>query len=717
MSSFDQFYNDVEGGADKAPIKPLYACEYKKEAVFHKWLKNSFQTLMTEHEDRIREVGENHKLYKGIVSNTMLSGNRGEGYNSYKVSIKDEELFVNYMKALTDEQVNKITEVKPSVDVLPVHNEHDDKVGAKIAKAIIDTRFYEDNFDKTMREVTRRTKIAGEDYLHFFWDKNKGPRHPSVRSGKPVYLMDENGRPELDEEGKKILIDKDLRIGEVSWELIDTRHMLPEPSECFEDANWVIRLKREYVHDIRLEYPDKANRVKAIKATDTSINGMTEKHLKSMELKEQTLVLYFYHKKHKYMKEGYFAKATLDCVLEAGSFPYEMDKLPFVRRGDKELPGEMHAQSFMHDVKALQANEIDMTSMMMQNLKLCSMPKWFVEQGSVSIQSLGSGRTVVQTRPGTKTPQLAAPPTIPNDLFSFRQDNRDQMRLLATGGVNAPGQAPPGVTAGVALQYLNEEENKRYNTDMAANFDFIRESSEMILSLSNQFYDEGDERFLRLLGKNNEHTAMSFKKINPNMPFDVRISHTTGLPETKSAKVQTIIDLGDKFEGLFSKEQIIDMLDLGATNKMYDLATAAVRSAEETYENLLQGIAVTEPQTYENLIVAWKVFIAEVQRNSFKTNVPENIREAVLDYIGTMEMLMVEKATTNVAFATELSTLSLFPVRFEMPEVEPVDPALMSGEEGAPGSQPVIDPNVSQGSEMPSPEDDQMLKKRSDAGY
>lgn len=718
MSSFDDFYEDMTNGDDKQSIKPLYSVNYKKDEDFHKWIKDTFQTLMADNEDRIKEVSEQHMLFKGTLSNSSLDGSRGEGYASAKVAIRDEELFVNYMKQLTDEQVNKITESKPNLDVSPVHNEHDDKVGAKICKAIIDTRFYEDNFDKILRQVTRRAKIAGEDYLHIFWNPHKGAIHPSVRSGKPVPLLDENGQPEKDDDGKTIMISKDLRIGEIDFELVDTRHLLPEPVESFKDANWVVRLKREYVHDLRLEYPKVANKIKVTTPEHTSINGMTKSHLKSMQMKEQCLVLCFYHKKHKYMPEGYFAKVTLDTVLETGKFPYNMETLPFVKRDDKVIEGELHAQSFMHDVKALQSQHVDITSMIMQNIKLCSHPKWFVEQGSVSIQSLGSGRTVVQTRPGTKMPQLSAPPTIPNDVFKWREDLRQEMRLLSTGGMNEPGQPPAGVTAGVALQYLNEEENKRYNTDIAGHYDFIKEVGQMILSVGHQYYSEDDERFLRLLGKNNEHTAMSFKKIDPNRPYDIRLTHTTGLPDTKAARVQTVIDLGDKFEGLFSKEQIIDMLEMGDTNKMYDLATAAVRSAESTIEDLLQGNPVMEPQTYENLIVMWKVFVAEIQKRSFKENVPENIREAVLDYIGTMEMLMVDKAAANPAFGAEMATLALFPVEFEMPPAPSIDPAMMSGVEGAPGTAPLVDPGVmGEGSEMVSPQDDQMLKKRSDAGY
>jgi len=717
-SSFDQFYSDMQTGADRSPIKPLYACNYKDEEKLHKWIKETFQSLMNEHEDRIREVSENHRLYKGEISNSSLNGTRGDGFQSTNTFIKDEELFVNYMKQLTDEQVNKITEVKPAVDVLPVHDEHDDKVGAKISKSIIDTRFYEGNFDKTVRQLTRRTKIAGEDYIHIFWNKDKGAVHPSVQGDKKVPLLGEDGKPEKDDDGKIIYIDKDLKIGEVDWELVDTRHVLPEPSDDYKDANWVIRLKREYVHDLRLEYPDKAGKIKAMKADGTSINGMTETHLRSMEMRDQTLVLCLYHKKHKNLKNGYFAKATMDCVLEQGDFPYNMEGLPFVKRSDKEIEGEAHAQSFMHDVKALQALEIDMTSMMMQNLKLCSYPKWFVDQGSVSTQSLGSGRTVVSVRQGSRRPELSAPPTIPSDLFNFREDNRNQMRLLSTGGMNEPGQPPKGITAGVALQYLNEEENKRYNTDIAGHFDMIKESAEMILSLAHQYYDEDDGRFLRVLGKNNEHTAISFKKIDPNKPYDIRLSHTTGLPETKSAKVQTVIDLATQFEGLFSKEQIIDLLELGNSNKMYDQATAAVKSAESTLEDLLQGNPVMEAQAYENLIVSWKVFTADIQKRSFKENVPENIRQAVLDYIGTMEMLMIEKANINTMFAQEMAQLSLFPCVFNMPPAPTVDPAMMDGTEGAPGTQPMIDPATSAGSEAALPQEEQMgLKKRSDANF
>lgn len=720
MSTFDDFYNDMESGADKQPIRPLYAINYKDKKQLHKWIKDTFYALMEDNKDRIREVSENYKLYKGNVSNSSLSGRRGEGYNTYKINIKDEELFVNYMKQLTDEQVNKINEVKPAIDVVPVHNEHNDKVAAKIAKSIIDTRFYEDNFDKILRKVTRRSKIAGEDYLHIYWNPDKGDLHPAYKEaqseGRKLPLLDDNGQQMKDDDGKPMYVEQEVRIGEVDYELVDTRHMLPEPVDSWEDAKWVIRLKREYVHDLRVMYPKMAKEIKVIDADHVSINGMTNKHLRGMQQKDQTLVLYLYHKKDKNMHGGYFAKATLDCVLECGKMKDDHGKLPFIKRSDKELEDEQHAQSFMHDVKALQAQHIDLTSMMLRNIKLCSHPKWFAEQGSVSIQSLGSGRTIVQTRPGAKQPILSAPPTIPGDVFNFRDTLKMDMRSLGTGAVNEPGQPPPGITAGVALQFLNEQENKRYNTDMAGHFDFIKEGSTMTLQIAAQYYDEADGRFLRILGKNNEHTAMSFKQVDLNRPYDIRLTHTTGLPETKSAKIQTILDLAGNFEGLFSKEQLVDLLELGDTNKMYDQATAAVKSAESTLEDLLQGNPVMEPQPYENLIVAWKVFVAEIQKRSFKEKVPENIRQDILDYINALEYMMVEKANINPTFGAELSQLSLFPVQFEIPKPEPIDPMMMSGEEGAPGSQPLVDAGASDGSEAASPQEEVMMNQRADAG-
>lgn len=158
---------------------------------------------------------------------------------------------------------------------------------------------------------------------------------------------------------------------------------------------------------------------------------------------------------------------------------------------------------------------------------------------------------------------------------------------------------------------------------------------------------------------------------------------------------------------------------MGDTNKMYDQATAAVKCAESILEDLLQGNQAMEPQKYHNYIVFWKIFVAEIQKRSFSEKLPDGIRQTILDYIGTLEMLMVEKANVNQVFAAELATLALFPIEYILPPAPVVDPAMMDGTEGAPGTEPLIDPAMSDGSEqaLPDEEGETMMNKRSDAGY
>jgi hypothetical protein len=160
------------------------------------------------------------------------------------------------------------------------------------------------------------------------------------------------------------------------------------------------------------------------------------------------------------------------------------------------------------------------------------------------------------------------------------------------------------------------------------------------------------------------------------------------LPDSKSAKIQTIIDLSDKFPGLFAPEQILDLVDLADTNKFNDIASSSIHSAESLYEDLIQGRPVAEPQPYENLIIHWQTFISAMQDRNFKEQIPEDRRNAVIDYVRALEMLMHQKSLENMMFAQKLQTLELFPVIYILPPPPlPMDPTLMGAapmDEGAP---------------------------------
>lgn len=678
MSLFDDLAMGQAEGL-RQPIKPLYTIDLENYDAVKKWLKNAFVVLMEEAKPRFEEQKENLRMYKGALLNKSKSSSNQRTLNeqdALQQRIKDQKLYINLLYDVTEQRVSKLMRFKPSVSVMPSNSEHEDRIAADVAKSILDTIWYDNNIDEVIRNVERGAAIAGEWYVAALWDPNKGDLHPEyVRmrdSGEPVVLKGEEGEVE---------VKTPVRVGDVCYDLKPAWRILNERKDNYDQVEWQIAIEYKDVDELKAQYPEHASKIKEV---GNEIPGYDDESLKELRMRNQTLVLKVYHKKTKYMPEGAYIIATLDCVLGTGIYPFNFDALPYIRLTDIDVPNELNGVSFYRNVKGIQFQHYNLSSMIIANQRLVAYPKWMVPEGMVNPVSLGNDRNIVQYR-GPQPPILAQANPTPSEVFAFRETLKEELRQLSGNTPGDRGQPPPGVTAAVALQFLSEQEAERYNTAIAKHNDLIKKLAQHTLAVAGDNYDTSDGRMTRIMGKDNQYDVRFFDVANLNRPYDIRISNASALPDSKSAKIQTIVDLSDKFPDLFSKEQILDMVDLADTKKFNDLASSAIRSAESIYEDLIQGRPVAEPQPYENLILHWNVFIAAMQDRNFKEQVPEDRRTAVIDYMRALEMLMFQKGTENALFAQKLQTLDLFPVVFVVPP--PVMPEMPVAAPGAMGAE------------------------------
>lgn len=715
FNTFDDLTHSDNSG-NNTKITPYWTVAKKSQEEKFRWLKDAFVELVERNEAKIRLINSNYLFYKGEV----LAGDRAyreDDVDEITDRAHDTKLYVNYIKKLLEEQVNRLLELKPNIDVMPVHNENEDKVGAKAAKYLLDTVWYEENIDKVLRRVTNTAKIAGEHYVGVFWDEEKGEIDPDYKEAQKKT----KGRiPVLDEDGNEVedlYVDTILTQGDIKYEHIDARKILLEPVESgeWDDVNWVMVFRAEYCDKVKKRFPSKQDMVKKFSPVDAGINFFTQDEIDRLNREGRTLVITLYHRPTYDLPEGAEVTFTVDGILDDCKHKYNHRKLPIIRRTDIDTPGELRAASFIEDVKGLQIQYFTLTSGILANQRLFAYPKWFVPFGSVSKQALATGRGILQYK-GQRAPTVYSPSPTPREIFETRDGFREEMRFIGTGSENTPGTPPPGITAGVALQFLNEQDLKRYNTDVAKHFEFIKEMALMTLSVCGQYYGEDHERLNKLVGKNNEHSIREFKNVDLNRPYDIRVAQSSGLPDTKAARVQTIIDLASQFEGLFTREQLLDALELGDANKLFDQSTAAVRSAESIVEDILQGLSVSEPQPYENLLIQWKVIITQMQQRYFKETVPVDRRDALIEYLMAMEMLMMEKAEVNPKFAMELEQLSLFPAVFVLPPPPPPPPLPGEIVEGDPRGEALVEPSELDGSGAADPGEELLINTRSDMG-
>ena len=413
-------------------------------------------------------------------------------------------------------------------------------------------------------------------------------------------MLDENGQQVVDPQGNKIYVDSPVRIGDVVYRIQLAPEVLVQPKQKWGDVEYLFTIEPMSTSALRAKYPKKAG---LIKDTDTQIYNYEKMELEPT--RRETLVFTFWHKRSPFMDKGRKIVFTNDCILENTEFPFSHDRLPCVRFTDQDLPGELHGQSFYEQIKGLTGTYNNLTNMLIRNIVMVSHPKWMVPAGSVALDRLGNDITIVQYK-GPQPPVLANASSVPGDVFSFRDKLKEEFQQISGVFGVSRGEPPPGIKAGVALQFLSEQESERYNELVLKWNEMIRQVAEMTLAVAGDYYDDSDERMIRILGKNNEYMVEFFKTSHLSKDYDIRIQNSSALPKSVAARTQTLLDLSERFPEQFTGEQVIEMLDLAQSDKFVDSATVAIRSSEAENEKLYEVKDPNElaPVEYENRLLS-----------------------------------------------------------------------------------------------------------------
>lgn len=639
MSIFDSYLGD-KGNQQAIEIKPFHTVKDKDEKNILNWLNSAAESLLKYSKTRHQSLKSNLAAYRGYSHGYEKSTPRRE----YLPTSKREKLTVNHLFDLVETKVAQLGRLKPSVQLLPKNDEFGDKNSAKASKLLLDHYFDIKDFDRTNTRNLRHKKLFGESYTFITWDKYAGDKHPAAGT--------------VLEDGTEV--PKDLTVGEVCLEMEVPWRVLLEPADKFEKSKFAFRIHIEHIEDLKLEYPEKKKEIKANDAA-TLFDYST---LESVKMKDHVVVYEFWHKKTKNCPQGFYAKFTKDVLLEHEQNMYTHGEFPFVRDTDLDIPGVMHGVSQLDNIKEIQNMHNKISSLIAKNIYLTAHPKWMVPKGAVKIESLGNDATVVQYQ-GPVMPQLATYQSNSSEVYSFRESlATDMERIYSVHGVSR-GQPPSGITAAVALQFLNEQEAERASDDVAKLSLYIKNVAKKVLAVMGDYYETDDNRMVRILGKENRFLLRHFDAANLSKPYDVKIDLGNALADSKPAQMQRIIELVQYKPDALSGEQIIEMLDLGKADKMINQVTLAVRTAESEVEDMMEGKEIADPEPWEDLIVHWRVKVKAIQSRSFKEEVPPEIREVLKENIKMIEFLMTEKAKENPKFQAEVAQLSLFPIFYK----------------------------------------------------
>jgi hypothetical protein len=563
-------------------------------------------------------------------------------------------------------------------------------VSAQFAEMVLKHLSRINNLDLLLQEIERWKKVFGEIFLSIEWDKTKGDVNPKTKE----------------------------RVGEVCYKLKEPFYIFPEPKRRWEDVSYMIEIYEVInVEEARVKY--KAKDLQADKSLSVFENISDEVEKK---LPDDVVIYRITHPPDEFLPEGFMCWLTKDKVLDvAKKYPYSHNSFPYERLTDTDVPGRLHGMSILEQLKPLQHNYNKLTSLATRNIYLTAHPKIFMPEGAAKIESMGNAATVV-TFSGPVAPTIQTFPSNPPEVYGYRQEIKEEMQQI--GGVFgvSRGEPPPGIRAGIALQFLEEQEQQRANTSIVKHNDFIVRLNKKAISVVGDYYktesteEGGDGRLLRILGKNKQYELETLEDVNLSRSYDIVIQNSTALAESKAGRIQQVVDLVQNIPGIFTPQQAADALDLASPDKFYDVATAALRSAEAENERMLQGREVALPTEYEQSVVHWNSHMIGIQSRSFKENVPDDFKKIVFKHIMTTEGIMFEQAMKNPELGQAVRALPGFPAFYEPdgdekifletgqipPEpVSPEEQAMAQGQGIGPGAAPPGGPPAPTGGAVP----------------
>lgn len=664
--SFDDFTSSEYSDGTAAERKPFQFRDNKGSMEeTHKWLVGNFEHAERLSRSRVRNYIKWSYLYKGVhwrnIGRTSYRNEDGASLDSKKPKMVD-----NYIWEFLDHKVGQMSRLGTNIACIPWNDEQSDVNNAKSCEKLLNARFIDMNFDKIQDDADLIKFKYGTVFQLPLWNPDIGPTHASYERLNKIYKGEIPNNILA-----KLKTQEAFKIGDVevinacpwqvypelykkSWDKVDHIDFVPD---------WV------NIHELKAMYPKHAAKIQ-----QNSRNFYDfEENLVSTP-SDQVQVKHFYHRKTKWLPEGAHIIYTDDVILEWNDLPYKHGELPLVVDRDIEIEKELFGRPKISNIEQKQRQTNNIESAIARDLGAGSAPKWVWPKGAVTFKSANNDFSIMEYK-GAVPPQLVQNNPVSVQAIAKLDRNESRMAKLMKVFDISRGVVPTGIEANSALRFLDEQEEQANETDKKKRKSRVLSCTRQTMSIMGQYYDESDDRTSRILGQNNEYMIENLKDADFMKVYDVQFQNTSALPDTKSGKIATIIDMNTatQTDPVFKTPQIIKMLDLAQDEAFVDRATASTNSANMTFEMLSSGKPVEEPQMHDDLLIYYAVFYQRIQDYGFKKRVLGQTRAAVYTYIEVLEGLLWEKSKLNGKLAEAIGQLDYFPSFFK-PDIP--DPAL-----------------------------------------
>jgi hypothetical protein len=513
---------------------------------------------------------------------------------------------INHAMTVVRTEFSRLTKSRPITEVVPQSDQMEDIAAAKVSKKALESAEWRFKLARKRKEALWWTLVTSTSAVYVGWDpenRDDGTfgymidpltNEPTFSKARQDQLkeMVESGELEEDE-----LQAKEEPLGDLDFRVYSPFQLLPDETALnWNDIRDLITID---VWDV-----DAANANWGVKLEpDQGALGTVEDRAigrlgLSAHQPEKAVKIYTYWLlpdtyNTPLLENGLMIRwANTNVEVEyTDVFPFADERIPFAFFEHIPSTAAIWSDGIVRHIR--DANlELDKTvSQLIENKDYMANPIWIVP---TQCQVVGDIHNV----PGSTIKYVAVPnippPTridgvpMPAQVENLVAALRDQILDISGQGETSRGRVPSGVRSGVAVAYLQEEDETRLGPTVENFEEAVSQMASLILARYSQYYIT--DRMLRMYKRDGEFDVFKFKGADLKNNVDVIVMAGSALPKSKAARqanVLELINMGIERD----PKRIRDMLELGQgepddVDKSYAQAT---RENQAMVQGILTG--------------------------------------------------------------------------------------------------------------------------------
>lgn len=668
-------FDNLDNNLTTEAVVPFQFREDKSEEGTLEWLNTRFRRVYEKSFPRFTLYKRYLSIYKNVAEDYSDSLTRNS-YRDVPSSSRKPKMRDNLVWDLVDQKTAEISKSTTKVTFIPQsYFDQDDINNAKACKILCTSRMEELKFDRLISKMDRMMFLFGHTIAEVCWNEEIGPLNPTYEAKKKQY----GGKvPKISPEGivveGKYLTDDDMRLGDADIKPILPYYFFPEETKkSIKHCDYVETIEWKFREEVEADYPKAKGRLNDNSHVFWDMEGG------SLSLPDNmVMVRTFWHKPTKYFSEGCKIIYCEDLILDWIDFPYADKELPFVEDKDIECFDEFWGRPFIVNIEQFYRMNNSIWSGIARNHGVMNAPKYVYPEGSVDKQSLNNEFGSIAYR-GPQAPQVLQHNYVNSGEIEISNLISARMGKIARLFDISRGNVPQGVTAAQAMRLLEDQQFQAMAVTSENRKQRILDIYRLVVKRMAQYYTPEDGRTVRLLGQNNAYLMKSFKKFDFNLVYDIRFENASSLSQSATGRKADIVDLNtaNQKDPLFSRKEMIKILDLNLLEAFQDEVTFAIDTARQCLDMILEGEEAPAPEGTDGLLEFYGVFSRFVESPEYKFSLRPETKQMVMDYIAAIEMLSYEKSVKNQKFAMELSAFPKFPMVFVPPAISaPMNPAI-----------------------------------------